>query len=130
MWIQITFILSFHMPRDCSYLTFHYPFEALYKEPLGYIKGEELKSKKTIVHCCHSFLVLDSASLCPSKYFIFFPRFPFLVSLLSRDGGLRWWRPRWRNQFIWFANVPIEDVTCVIYDLINRNIFSHPMMCL
>ena len=37
----------------------------LYKEPLGYIEEEELKSNKTIVHCCHSLLVLESTSLCP-----------------------------------------------------------------
>ena len=55
MWIRVTCLLDFHMPWDRSYLTFHYPIEALYKEPFGYIEGkEEVKSKKTIVHCCHS----------------------------------------------------------------------------
>ena len=53
------------MPREHSNLTLHYPFGVLYKEPLGYIEGEELKSNKTIVHCCHSLHILDSASLCP-----------------------------------------------------------------
>ena len=37
----------------------------LYKEPLGYIEEEELKSKETIVHCCLRLLILESASLCP-----------------------------------------------------------------
>ena len=52
------------MPQDCSYLTLHYPFGVLYKEPLVYIE-EELKSNETIVHCYHSLLVLESTSLCP-----------------------------------------------------------------
>ena len=51
MWIQVTCLLAFHMPRDRSDLTFHYPIDALYKEPFGYMEEEELKSKKTIVHC-------------------------------------------------------------------------------
>ena len=125
MWIWITCLLAFHMPWDLLELTFHYPIEALYKEPFGYIKEEELKSKKTIVHCCRSLLVLESASLCPLEHFVFFASFPFLVSFLSRDGGLRWWR----TQFLRFADVPTEVVTCVIFDLINRNIFSCPIMC-
>ena len=29
------------------------------------LKREELKSKKTIDHCCRSLLVLEFASLCP-----------------------------------------------------------------
>ena len=53
------------MPQDRSYLTLDYPFGVLCKEPLGYIEGEELKSKKTIVHCCRSLLILESTSLCP-----------------------------------------------------------------
>ena len=46
MWIQITCLLAFHMPRDRSDLTFHYPIEALYKEPLGYIEDGEIKEKE------------------------------------------------------------------------------------
>ena len=38
MWIRVTYLLAFHMPLYCSYLTFHYPIEALYKEPFGYIE--------------------------------------------------------------------------------------------
>ena len=105
------------MPRDCSDLTFHYPIEALYKEPLGYIKEEELKSKKTIVHCCHSLLIFEFASLCPLEHLVFFPRLLLLVRLLLRDGGLRWWRPSWRTQFLWFVDVLIEVVILVIFDL-------------
>ena len=130
MWIQVTFLLAFHMPWDRLDFTFHYPIEALYKEPFGYIEEEELKSKKTIVHYCRSFLVLESESLCPLEHLVFFPSLPLFVSLLSRDGGLRWWRPRWRTQFLWFVDVLTKVVTCVISDLINRNIFSYPIMCI
>ena len=81
MWIWITCLLSFHMPRDRLDLTFHYPIEALYKEPFGYIEEEELKSKKTIVHCCHSLLIVEFSSLCPLEHFVFFPSLPFACEL-------------------------------------------------
>ena len=93
MWIQFTCLLVFHMPRDHLYLAFHYPIEALYKEPLGYIEEEEFKSKKIRVHCCRSLPIIEYASLCPLEHFVFFPSLTLLVSLLSRDGGLKWWRP-------------------------------------
>ena len=114
MWIRVTCLLAFHMPRDHSDLTFHYPIDALYKEPFGYMEEEKLKIKKTIVHCCRSLIILESASLCPLENFLFFPSLPFLVRFLLRDGGLRWWRPRWRTQFLRFANVPIEVFIIVI----------------
>ena len=117
MWIRVTCLLAFHMPWDPSNLTFHYPIEALYKEPFGYIKEEELKRRKTIAHCCRSFLILESASLCPLEHFVFFLIFPLFVSFLSRNGGLRWCRPRLRTQFLWFADVLAEVVTHVISDL-------------
>ena len=98
------------MPRDPSDFTSHYPIEALYKEPLGYIEEEELKSKKTIVHYFRSFLILESASLCPLEHFVFFPRFPFLVIFLSIDGRLKWWR----TEFLRFVDVPTEVVSIVI----------------
>ena len=53
------------MPRYHSDLTLHYPFGVLYKEPLGYIVKEDLKSNETIVHCCHILHILESTSLCP-----------------------------------------------------------------
>ena len=37
------------------------------------------------------------------------------MSLLSRDGGLKWWRPKWGIQFLWFADVPTEVVSCNIW---------------
>ena len=75
MWIQDTCLLAFHMPWDRSYLTFHYPIEALYKEHFGYIEGEELKTKRTIVHCCRSLYLsmhpFDPwSTFCSSQYFL------------------------------------------------------------
>ena len=49
IWVQRSWLFSFHMPWYWSYSTLYYPFGVLYKEPLGYIKEEELKSNKTIV---------------------------------------------------------------------------------
>ena len=76
MWIRVTCLLAFHMPWDHSDLTFHYPIEALYKEPFGYIEGEEFKSKKTIVHCCRSLYLslhpfVPWRTLCSSQAFLF-----------------------------------------------------------
>ena len=34
------------MPLDHSNLTFHYPIEALYKEPFGYIEEEEIEEQE------------------------------------------------------------------------------------
>ena len=117
MWSWVTCLLAFHMPWDCSYLTFHYPIEALYKEPFGYIeKGggiEEQENYSTLL----PELILESASLCPLKHFVLFPSLPLLVRFLSRDGGLKWWRLRWRTLFLQFADVPTEVVTIVIFVL-------------
>ena len=114
MWIQVTCLLAFLMPWDRSNLTFHYPIETLYKEPFGYIEGEELKSKTTIVHCCQSlYLSLHPffpwSTLCSSQAYL------LLVRLLSRYGWLKWWRPKWGTQFLRFTDVPIEVVTIVIF---------------
>ena len=125
MWIQVTCLLAFHMPWDHSDLTFHYPIEALYKEPFRYIERRGIEEQENYSPLLPE-LILESTSLCPFENFVFFPIFPLLVSLLSRDGGLKWWRPRWRTQFLQFADMPTEVVTCVISDLINRNIFSCP----
>ena len=109
IWIWVTYLLAFHMPWDRSYFTFHYPIEALYNVPLGYIEGG-IEEQENIVHCCRRLLILESTSLCPLEHFVFFPILPFLVSLLSRDGGLRWWRTT-------FADVPTEVGILVISDL-------------
>ena len=90
MWIQVTYLVDFHMPWDRSDLTFHYPIEALYKETFGYIEGRVIEEKENYSPLL-SDLVLESTSLCPLENFVFFPRFHFLVSLILRDGGLKWW---------------------------------------
>ena len=122
MWIQVTCLLAFHIPWDRSDLTFHYLIEALYQKPFGYIERGGIEEQENYSPLL-SELILESASLCPLEHFVFFPSFPFLVSFLSRDGGLRWWRPRWRTLFIWFIDVSVEVVTIVIANFINRNIF-------
>ena len=81
MCFQTTWLLAFHMPRDRSNLTLHYPFGVLCKEPLGYIEGEELKSKETIVHFCCSLLILESASLCPCGSLCVLPSLVFSCKL-------------------------------------------------
>ena len=113
-WIQLTCLLAFHMPWDRSDPTFHYPIEKLYKEPFGYIEVViELRAKKllsTIARTCA--LVCIPLSLgalwCSSQACL------LLVSFLSRDGGLRWWRPKWGIQFLQFANVLTEIVSIVL----------------
>ena len=39
------------------------------------------------------------------------------VSLLSRDGGLKWWRPKWGTQFLRFVDMTTEVVSIVIFVL-------------
>ena len=116
MWSWVTCLLAFHMPLDRSYLTFHYPIEALHKEPFGYIERGGIEEQENYSPLL-SKLILESASLCPLEHFMFFPRFHFLVILLSRGGGLKWWRPKWRTQFLWFTDVLTKVVTIVISDL-------------
>ena len=113
MWIRITCLLAFHMPRDHSDLTFHYPIEELYKEPFGYIEGRGIEEQENYSPLFPE-LILESTYLCPLEHFVFFLIFPLLVRLLLRDGGLKWWRPKWGTQFLRFADVPTEVVTIVI----------------
>ena len=96
MWSRVTCLLAFHMPWDRLNLTFHYPIEALYKEPFGYIEEGGIEEQENYSPLLLE-LILESASLCPLEHFVFFSSFPFLMSLLLRDGGLKWWRPRWRT---------------------------------
>ena len=75
MWIWVTCLLAFHMLQDFLDLKIHYPIEALYKEPSGYIEEEELKIKKTIVHCCQSLYLslhpfVPWSSFCSSQDFL------------------------------------------------------------
>ena len=54
-----------------------YTFGVLYKEPLGYIEGEELKSKETIIHCFLSLHILEFASLFPFGALFVLPKLAF-----------------------------------------------------
>ena len=117
MWIRLTCLLAFHMPWDRSNSTFHYPIEDLYKEPFGYVEGMRNWEKENYSPLLPK-LVLESASplslgslLCSSQAYL------LLVSLLSRDRGLKWWMPKWGTQFLLFADVPTENVSIVIFVL-------------
>ena len=46
MWIWVTCPLAFDMPLDRLDLTFHYPIEALYKEPFVYIEKGEIEEQE------------------------------------------------------------------------------------
>ena len=64
MWIWFTCLLAFHMPWGRSDLTFHYPIEALYKEPYGYIEERGIEEQKNYSPLLLE-LILEYASLCP-----------------------------------------------------------------
>ena len=93
-----------------------YPFEKLYKELFGTLKAyERIENKETIVHCGRN-LFLSLHPFVPWSTSVFFPRLPFSCELLSRDGGLRWWRPKWGIQFLRFVDAPTEVVFIIISD--------------
>ena len=46
MWIRVTCLLAFDMHQDRLGFTFHYPIEALYKEPFGYIEGVGIEEQE------------------------------------------------------------------------------------
>ena len=85
IWFWRSRLLAFHMHWDHSYSTLHYHFGVLYKEPLGYIEEEELKSKETIVHCCLSLLILESTSLCPFGEICVLPKISFALWAWYRE---------------------------------------------
>ena len=81
MWNQVTCLLAFHIPWDHSLEIAQIrpsitPLKHYITNPLDTLKGEELKSKKTIVHCCRS-LYLSLHPFVPWSTFVFFPSFPF-----------------------------------------------------
>ena len=80
----------------------------LYKEPLGYIEGEELKSKKTIVHCCRSLLILESTSLCPFGALCVLPKLAFACELAIE---------RWRIEVV---EAQVEDLVSLVRRRANR----------
>ena len=75
----------------------------LYKEPIGYIEGEELKSKETIVHCCRSLNILESASLCPFGTLCVLPKLAFACELAIE---------RWRIEVV---EAQVEDSVSLVH---------------
>ena len=80
MWIWLTCLLAFPMPWDCLDLTFHYPIEALYKEPFGYIEERRIEEQENYSPLLLE-LIVESASLCPLEKFVFFTSLPFSCEL-------------------------------------------------
>ena len=95
--VWINWLLAFQMPWEWLDSTLHYPFGVIYKEQLGYIKEEELKSKETIVHCFHSLHMLESASLCPFGALCVLPKLTFACELAIE---------RWRIEVV---EAQVED---------------------
>ena len=108
MFVRTTRLFALHMPRDHSYLTLHYPFGVLYKEPLGYIEGEELKSNETIVHCCRSLLILESTSFYPFGVLCVLPKLSF-----SCDISIE----RWRIEVV---EAQVEDSVSLVRKCVDR----------
>ena len=128
-WIRLTWLLAFPMPWDRSDSTFHYPFEKLYKEPLGTLKQEErIKSKETIVHCFRN-LCLSMHPFVPWSTFVFFPSLPFGYEL-----AIERWRIEVVEGQVGDSVSPIRIhadkgcIHCNLWFYTNRNIFSYPIM--
>ena len=107
MWIWVTCLLAFHMPRDRSDLTFHYPIEALYKEPFGYIEERGIEEQENYSPLLPE-LILESASLCPLEHFVFFPKFPFACEIDIK---------RWRIEVV---EAPVGDSVSLIRRCADR----------
>ena len=107
MWIQVTCLLAFCMPWDHSDLTFHYPIEALYKDPFGYIERRGIEEHENYSPLLPE-LILESASLCPLEHFVFFPRFPFSCEL-----DIKGWR-------IEVVEAQVEDLDSPVHRCADR----------
>ena len=113
-WIRLIWLLAFHIPWDRSDSTLHYPLWS-YIRNHWYIEegGEDIERLKQG----------NYSPLLPELYaWVCIPlslgalwfssqACLLLMSLLSRDGGLRWWRPKWGIQFLRFADVPSKVVS-------------------
>ena len=89
--------------------TLHYPFRVLYKDPLGYIEGEELKSNETIVHRCHSLHILEFASLCPFGALCVLPKLVVACELAIE---------RWRIEVV---EAQVEDSVSLVRRCADRD---------
>ena len=90
MWIWVTF----SWPSICLEIAQIWlsitPLKHYIRNPLDTLKEEELKSKRTIVHCCRS-LYLSLHPFVPWSTFLLFPRFPFACELAIK---------RWRIEVV------------------------------
>ena len=75
-WIGLIRLLAFHMPWDRMDSTFHYPYEKLYKEPLGTLKAWENWEHRNYSPLLPE-LMLESASLCPLELLCALPKLAF-----------------------------------------------------
>ena len=128
-WIRFIWLLAFHMPWDRSNSTFHYPFEKIYKEPLGTLKAyRENWSKETIVHYCWN-LYLSLHPFVPWSTVVFFPSFPFACEL-----AIERWRIEVVEAQVGDSISPIRRcgnkgcIHCNLWFYINRNIFFYLVM--
>ena len=111
-WIWLIWLLAFHMPWDRSDSTLHYPLWSYIRNPLVHWRHIERDWKHWNYSPLLPEFMLESASLCPFGALLCSSQAcPLLVSLLSWDGGLRWWRPTWGIQFLQFADVPSKVVS-------------------
>ena len=103
------------------------PSKHCIRNPLDTLKREELKSNKTIVHCCYSLLILESASLCPFGALCVLPKLEFSCELAIK----RWMIEVMEAQVDYSVSSVRRsaDRGChyCIFDFINRNIFSCPI---
>ena len=84
-WIWLTWLLAFPMPWDRSNLTYHYPFEKLYKELFEYIEGIWENWEQRNYSPLLSELVLESTSLCPLEHFCVLPKPAFCLWACCRE---------------------------------------------
>ena len=112
------------MPGDHSDSTFHYPIEELYKEPFRYIEKGEIEEQENYSPLLPE-LILESTSLCPLEYFVFFPSFPFACELAIERWRIEVVEAKWGIQFLQFVDMPTEVVFILISDFILIEIYFH-----
>ena len=76
MWIWVTCLLASICLEITPIWPSITPLKSYIRNPLDTLKGEELKSKKTIVHCCQSLYLslhpfVPWSTLCSSQVFLF-----------------------------------------------------------
>ena len=75
--------------------------------PFDALKQEKLKSKETIVHCCHIFIILESASLCHLEHIVFFPSLLLICELAIE---------RWRVEVV---EAQVDDSVSLVHRIVD-----------